>query len=147
SQAVGRVPVRAPGHTGDFPTPGWLTTYDWTGGLVPFEELPSRANPPEGYGGAVHPARSGTPGTGSRRVDRRSDERTERDAAGPSARRILDLLTAEIEDGKIDLDEMTAIQQDDFNALGPLLVPHLLQVLLPSQYYADGQRLLSDWDF
>lgn len=43
----GRVPVRARGE-GLVPVPGWTTEYDWTG-WIPFDQLPARFNPPEGY--------------------------------------------------------------------------------------------------
>lgn len=43
----GRVPVRARGE-GLTPVPGWTTAYDWTG-WIPFDELPARFNPAEGY--------------------------------------------------------------------------------------------------
>ncbi|MFP4346568.1 MAG: penicillin acylase family protein [Anaerolineales bacterium] len=44
---AGRVPVR---HRGDgrLPVPGWTADYDWEG-YIPFEALPHRLNPPEGY--------------------------------------------------------------------------------------------------
>ena len=42
---------------------------------------------------------------------------------------------------------MTAIQADTRNPMGPVLVPYLLDVLLPSAYYASGQQLLTGWDY
>ncbi len=46
-QAPGRIPIRASGD-GQMPAPGWTDEYEWTG-YIPFEELPSRFNPPEGF--------------------------------------------------------------------------------------------------
>jgi penicillin amidase len=46
-QAPGRIPIRASGD-GQMPVPGWTDAYEWTG-YIPFEELPSRFNPPEGF--------------------------------------------------------------------------------------------------
>ena len=46
-QLSGKVPRRGKG-TGLLPTPGWDVSYDWRG-LIPFDELPSAFNPPEGY--------------------------------------------------------------------------------------------------
>lgn len=43
----GRVPIRS-ARNGWLPVPGWSGEYDWRG-AVPFEELPSSFNPPEGY--------------------------------------------------------------------------------------------------
>ncbi len=46
-QYVARVPNRRRGH-GLLPSPGWDDSYAWDG-WVPFEELPSALNPPQGY--------------------------------------------------------------------------------------------------
>jgi len=44
---AGRVPVRARGD-GSVPVPGWTDDHEWTG-YVPYEELPHRLDPPEGF--------------------------------------------------------------------------------------------------
>jgi penicillin amidase len=46
-QAPGRIPIRA-GGDGQLPVPGWSDDYEWVG-YIPFEELPSRFNPSEGF--------------------------------------------------------------------------------------------------
>ena len=43
----GRVPIRRQGE-GLTPSPGWTSAYDWSG-WIPFDKLPSRFNPAEGY--------------------------------------------------------------------------------------------------
>lgn len=43
-QAVGRIPIRAPGDQGIVPMPGWTGEFDWRG-YVPFEGLPRVFNP------------------------------------------------------------------------------------------------------
>ena len=43
----GRVPLRARGQ-GMVPATGWTSAHDWIG-WIPFDQLPSRFNPPEGY--------------------------------------------------------------------------------------------------
>ncbi len=46
-QLGGRIPIRkAKGHT--LPFPGWTQEYEWRG-YVPYEQLPSLFNPPEGF--------------------------------------------------------------------------------------------------
>ncbi len=45
--APGTIPMRAKGD-GRLPSPGWTGEYEWTG-YVPFDELPTAFNPPEGY--------------------------------------------------------------------------------------------------
>jgi penicillin G amidase len=44
---AGKVPVRARGD-GTVPVPGWTDDHEWTG-FVPYEELPHRHNPPQGF--------------------------------------------------------------------------------------------------
>ncbi|MBL8150419.1 MAG: penicillin acylase family protein, partial [Blastocatellia bacterium] len=46
-QLTGKVPIRKTGG-GIVPTPGWDSNNDWQG-FVPFDELPSIFNPPEGF--------------------------------------------------------------------------------------------------
>lgn len=46
-QFPGDIPIRANGD-GSVPVPGWTGEHEWTG-FIPFEQLPSRYNPPEGY--------------------------------------------------------------------------------------------------
>jgi penicillin amidase len=46
-QIVGRVPRRDRGD-GTVPAPGWDPAYAWQG-YIPFDELPGRFNPPEGF--------------------------------------------------------------------------------------------------
>jgi penicillin amidase len=44
---VGLMPVRAEGHDGSVPVPGWTGEHEWQG-YVPFEEWPHAINPPGG---------------------------------------------------------------------------------------------------
>jgi penicillin amidase len=44
---IGRMPVRAEGHDGRVPVPGWTGEYEWQG-YIPFEDWPHVVNPPEG---------------------------------------------------------------------------------------------------
>jgi penicillin amidase len=45
---TGKVPIRAEGHFGNIPVPGWTGENEWTG-EVPFEEMPHALNPKKGY--------------------------------------------------------------------------------------------------
>lgn len=47
-QMTGKVPVRAPGHSGLVPAAGWTGAAEWRG-FIPYEALPSVENPPRGY--------------------------------------------------------------------------------------------------
>jgi len=47
-QAPGQIPIRAEGHTGLVPVPGWTGEYEWQG-YIPFDDLPSVFNPSTHY--------------------------------------------------------------------------------------------------
>ncbi len=47
-QTPGKIPIRAPGHDGTVPVPGWTGQYEWQG-YIPFDRLPSLFDPPQGY--------------------------------------------------------------------------------------------------
>lgn len=47
-QTPGNIPIRAPGHTGELPVPGWTDEYKWRG-YIPFDYLPTIYNPARGY--------------------------------------------------------------------------------------------------
>lgn len=44
----GLVPIRAEGHLGDRPVPGWTGQYDWKD-WIPVDEMPHQLNPSQGY--------------------------------------------------------------------------------------------------
>ncbi|WP_308289426.1 MULTISPECIES: penicillin acylase family protein [unclassified Mumia] len=131
-QAPGSIPIRARGD-GRWPVPGWDRTYRWKG-FIPYAELPSVLNPAEGYVVSANQQVIGRQypyliGTGQ--------------AAGYRSQRIIDLLSST---SKLDVDDMSRIQNDTYNSQANTLMPYLLEVDLGSGYYADGQDLLRDWD-
>ena len=136
-QAPGAIPVRRPGHSGDDPAPGWLPRFDWTGETIPFEELPTALNPEEGF--IVTANQAVADPSYPHRISGSYD-------AGFRSQRIRGLLADLVERGDLTVGDMARVQLDARSPMAPVLVPHLLQVLLPSQYYADGQRLLAQWD-
>ncbi len=138
-QAPGAVPIRKGGRSGDYPAAGWLPADDWSGRYVPFDALPSVYDPPEGFVVTANQAVTGP------------DYRyhlTDNPDRGYRSQRIRTLLTRKFADGsRVDVRDMTAIQADTRNPVAPVLVPYLLRQLMTSEYYADGQRLLVDWDY
>ncbi len=138
-QAPGDVPIRRSGRDGRYPAAGWDSRNDWTGRLVPFEQLPSRLNPAEGFVVSANQAVT-TP-------DYPFLLTTDSDR-GYRSQRIRRLLESRIDAGaQLDVRTMQRIQTDTRNPMGPVLVPYLMRPLMTSEYYADGQRLLLDWDF
>ncbi len=138
-QAPGAIPIRRGNRSGDYPAEGWLSKNDWSGRYVPFDELPNVLNPPEGF---IVTANQAVTGPGYRYHLSDSPDH------GYRSQRIRTLLTQQFLDGsRVDVDDMTRMQLDDRNPMGPVLVPYLMRQLLTSSYYSDGQRLLLDWDF
>ncbi|MEP6815137.1 MAG: penicillin acylase family protein [Marmoricola sp.] len=138
-QATGAIPVRKPGHTGDYPAAGWLKGQDPTGTTIPVGDLPTEFNPPSGVIVAANQAPVGV--ADSTRIADYWDY-------GYRSDRIGHLLRSRIDDGsKLRVADMTAIQNDTRNPVAPVLVPYLLDILLPSAYASGGQQLLADWDY
>jgi penicillin amidase len=138
-QAPGAVPIRKGNRVGDYPVAGWLPKNDWTGRYVPFDSLPSELNPADGFIVTANQAVTG------------SDYRwylTDSPDQGYRSQRIRDLLTTSIEDGRrLDVSDMEKVQLDTRSPIAPVLVPYLMRQQMPSGYYAEGQRLLQDWDY
>ena len=137
-QAPGQVPIRASSTKGAppgyWPAPGWDPKYDWKG-FVPFDQMPTAYNPPEGYIVAANQAvtASKTPFL-----------TTEWDY-GYRSERIRNLITAT---PKLTPERMSQIQGDTYNAFAPVLVKALLQVNLNGDPFTEeGQDLLRSWDY
>src|SRR5690606_8851093 len=113
-QAPGRIPIRK-GYSGEWPVPGWSSTYDWKG-WIPFRELPSVLDPEEGFIVTANNAVTG-PTYRYRLADRY--------AYGYRSDRIAGRLRAA---GKVDVADMSRLQLDSRNGFAPVLVPHLLRV-------------------
>ena len=134
-QAPGLIPIRKPGHTGTYPAEGWRAANDWTGNFVPFDALPTLLDPESGVISTANQAVVGEDypfhlgdswsyGYRSQRIAERLQQRA-----------------------RLGVDDMAAIQLDDRNGFAPTFVPYLLDILMPSQYLAGGQRLLQGWRY
>ncbi len=134
-QVAGRIPVRRPGSSGDYPAPGWLGRHDWTGRNLPFAALPSVLDPPEGFVVSANQPPVGPP-AGDRLV---SDG-----AYGYRSQRVRERLQ---EAGTVSPGDLRELQLDTRNGFAPELVPHLLRIVVGGPYYSAGQRLLERWDF
>ncbi len=143
-QAPGQVPIRVSSTVGAppgyWPAPGWDPKYDWTG-FVPFEQMPTAYDPPEGYIVAANQevTASQTPFL-----------TTEWDY-GYRSERIRDLITAT---PKVTPERMAQIQGDTRNTFAPELVKALLAVKLDNPdpekddpFTKEGQNLLRKWDY
>ncbi len=132
-QATGRIPIRAKGD-GLLPVPGWTGEYEWTG-YVPYEEMPRRLDPPEGFivtanNAVVDPA---YPYFLAAVWD-----------YGDRAQRITDLLRAK---DRLSIEDMAAIQNDTFSLAAQAITPYVLQVSFTDPLARQAQDLLRAWDF
>src|SRR5690606_37498704 len=120
--------------SGEWPVPGWSSTYDWKG-WIPFRELPSVLDPEEGFIVTANNAVTGP--TYRYRLAARY-------AYGYRSDRIAERLRAA---GKVDVADMSRLQLDSRNGFAPVLVPHLLRVDGLVAFTREGRATLRDWDF
>lgn len=135
-QAPGAIPVRVsstPGAPpGFWPAPGWLPEYDWTG-YVPFEQMPWSLDPPEGYIVAANQAVTAS----------RTPYLATTWDYGFRSQRIRDLIEAK---PTLTVADMNGIQNDTYNAFAEQLTRALLATEV-DEFTAQGQRLLTDWNY
>jgi penicillin G amidase len=134
-QAPGVVPLRADGD-GRWPSPGWVSTYDWQGSL-PFEELPRVLNPADGV---IVTANQAVVGPEYRPV------LTTDWSFGYRSGRIRALLDEAIAAGPVGVADMERLLFDNQNQLAPTLVPALLAVPAGDEV-REAVDLLRGWDF
>ncbi len=132
-QATGRIPIRAKGN-GLLPVPGWTGEYEWTG-YIPYEEMPRRLDPPEGFIVTANNAivDSAYPYFITAMWD-----------YGDRAQRILDLLPAK---DRLSIEDVAAIQNDTFSLAAQAITPYILQVSFTDPLARQTQDLLRAWDF
>ncbi|WP_203337326.1 penicillin acylase family protein [Nocardioides limicola] len=134
-QAPGRIPIRKSGNDGRMPAAGWQSENDWTPDVIGFDAMPWAYNPESGFIVTANQAVIGPD-----YVEHLTDDWDR----GYRSQRIRNLIESGV---RFSIDDLAAMQTDDFHPFAPVLVPHLLDIRLPGGYYAAGQELLADWDF
>jgi penicillin amidase len=132
-QAPGVIPIRT-GYDGKWPVPGWTSDYDWTG-EIPFDELPSITDPPEGYIVTANQAAVGP---------EYPYFITDDWSYGARSQRIFDLLEEGLGTGPVTAQQMRDIQMDAHNEVAAFLVPRLIGYEAAN---AEALGLLDGWDF
>lgn len=137
-QTPGRIPIRAPGHSGQLPVPGWTGENEWQG-FIPFEELPTTFNPPRGYVVTANNAVVGPdyPYLLSSNWD-----------AGFRAQRIVDLIEGaggEYSSPAIDVDYVQKMQGDNHNPIAGDLLPILTGLSLDEERLIRTREMLVGW--
>ena len=130
-QAPGQVPIRVRGD-GRLPVPGWTGEHEWAG-FVPFSQLPSVYNPPEGFiATANQPV-----------IEPGSVPYLGADAAyGYRGARIVDVLEA---DSDVTIDEISELQGDARNLSAEEILPYVFDLPADSEVVEDAQQMLLTW--
>ncbi|MFY1652854.1 penicillin acylase family protein [Solwaraspora sp. WMMB762] len=137
-QAPGRIPIRGKGD-GRWPAPGWDPAYDWTG-FIPFEALPNEYNPDDGV---IITANQAVAGPHYPYLI------TNDWSYGYRSQRIADMIIDRASRGKLTIDDMRAMQMDNYNGFAATVVPALLAAPLADgdENVAQARDLLRGWDF
>ena len=131
-QMPGRIPIRADGD-GRLPVPGWTNQYEWTG-FIPFEELPNRYNPPEGF---IVTANNAV-------VDGSYPYHLAREwSYGTRAQRIIDLIEGAEE--PISVAMIEDMQRDNRNLMAEEIIPYLTALDSSVPEVVKAQELLAAW--
>ena len=134
-QTPGNIPIRAEGHSGMYPVPGWTGEYEWQG-YIAHEDLPFAFNPPEGYivtaNNPVAPPEY--PYTIAQHFD-----------YGFRAQRIVEMI--EGAPGPIDADYIKQIHGDNKDLLAMEILPILLELPVNEKIAQYHRHLFSGWDY
>jgi penicillin G amidase len=134
-QTPGNIPIRLPGHSGDYPIPGWTDEYEWQP-YIPFDQLPTTYNPPEGYIATANNAV----------VDSSYPYNLTPDwDYGFRAARIVQMI--EDAPGLIDPAYIQKMHGDNYNASAAYMVPLLMQLSLEDSHLIEVRDMLTGWDY
>jgi penicillin amidase len=135
-QLPGKIPLRAEGHDGKLPVDGSNDTYTWQG-YIPFDELPSLYNPDAGYIVTANNNIVG-PDYPYPLIDVYS--------YGWRALRIETMIQND-PDGVITLNDMAAIQGDNYNQKADFLMPALQALETDDPVLQNAVAWLGQWDY
>ncbi len=132
-QSPGLIPIRKNGD-GTVPVPGWTDDYEWTG-YIPFEQLPSSFNPPQGY---ILTANNAVVGPDYPYLITRDWDQ------GYRAERIETMILAK---NKLTIDDLKAMQGDNANLSAQEVLPFLTSLTFDNPKLQNGINFLTQWDF
>lgn len=132
-QSPGRIPIRASGHQGLVPVPGWTGEYEWQG-FIPYDELPRTLNPPAGF--VV---------TANNKVvsDDYPYHLAYEWAAPYRAQRITDLLAS---DDQVSVADMQMIHAQTYSLPAEELLPYLLDLTPDTDLQSRALSEAEAWD-
>ena len=134
-QGVGGIPQRALGH-GQMPVPGWSGDYRWTG-YIPFDQLPTVYNPPQGYIASANDNMAGP-----------DYSYFISDNWAPRGRvdRIKQLITTHAQSGGLTLAQMQSMQADTVSLPARKMLAVLAGYAPRGQRQAQALDYLRRWD-
>jgi penicillin amidase len=132
-QSPGKIPIRASGHQGLVPVPGWTGEYEWQD-YIPFDELPYVYNPPTGF-----------IATANNKVvpDDYPYHLAYSWSLGFRAQRITDLLAA---NSSVTIEDMRDIHAQTYSLPAEALRPYLLAIEPEDELQARALDLVESWD-
>jgi penicillin G amidase len=135
-KANGKIPIRKKGD-GMLPVPGWTDEYAWNG-YIPFNELPTIKNPPEGFIATAN----------NKVVDSTYTYHVSNTWAQPYRQeRILEVLQSK---EKFTVEDMKKLQMDQVNLQAKEFVPIFLEALEKESLTKEEKKvvaLLEDWSY
>lgn len=135
--APGRIPIRAAGHNGMLPAPGWDSQAEWQG-YIPFAELPHTYNPASGYVATANNRVAGPDYPYLLSNDWAPPYRQER---------IVQMIEEQTADGgKITMAGMAAMQGDQTSTQVADLLPFFLAVPAQDERQQAALDRLQGWD-
>lgn len=132
-QTPGQIPIRATGHTGMIPVPGWTGENEWQG-YIPFDKLPNSLNPERGF---IATANNKVVGD-----DYPYHLASEWDP-GYRAKRITDMLSAK---PTLSMDDMRAMEADTYSLPAEALAHYLLAIQPQNDLQARALAQVKAWD-
>jgi penicillin amidase len=132
-QSPGKIPIRAQGHQGAVPVPGWTGEYEWQG-FIPFDELPRTFNPPAGFIATAN----------NKVVTDDYPHHIAYEWSAPyRAQRIVDLLES---DDSITIEDMQKIHAQTYSLPAEVLRPYLSTLNPTEGLQAQALDLVRQWD-
>jgi penicillin amidase len=132
-QSTGRTPIRVPEHQGIVPVPGWTGEYEWKG-FIPFNEMPSTLNPPQGFIATAN----------NRVVSEDYPYLLTYDwFPGFRAQRITEMLAA---NDHVTIDYIKQIEAQTYSYPAEYLRPYMLAIKPANDLEAQAQAELKVWD-
>lgn len=132
-QLPGQIPIRA-GGDGTIPYPGWTNEHEWIG-FIPFADLPSALNPSKGFIVTANNAIVGSDYAFS--LSKVWD-------AGYRAQRLEQLIA---DRSQVSVKDIQAMSGDNYNAMGPLLVPLLTNLSFQDSKLNEIIQSLNGWNY